>query len=98
MKEVGRRWKNLTKDEKKEFEDKAKEDKKRYDKEMEVFNNNLNKMNICTNYDKKKTKGLPKSVKSKKGKSKIKTKKRTRRSSEAQAEYYYPGRTYDAKH
>lgn len=97
MKEVGKRWKSLTKEEKKIFEDKAKEDKKRYDKEMEAFNSSLNKINISTTDDKKKTKGVTKKSKVQKGKGKLKNKKRQRRSSEAQAEYYYPGKTHDNK-
>jgi hypothetical protein len=48
MKLVGYRWKHLTPEEKDEFEAKAKEDKIRYDKEIEDFNKEINKVNITT--------------------------------------------------
>lgn len=48
MKLVGYRWKHLTPEEKNEFEAKAKEDKIRYEIEIENFNKEINKVNITT--------------------------------------------------
>ena len=48
MKIVGKRWKELDKERRKEFDDKAKEDKKRYGKEMEEFNKEIDKVDIQT--------------------------------------------------
>jgi len=95
MKEVGRRWKSLGPEDKQVFEGKAKEDKKRFDKEMEKFSKEINKVNIFTSEDKKKTKGSVKKSKSKKSKSKIK--KKIKRSADTQADYYYPGKNYENK-
>jgi hypothetical protein len=53
MKLVGYRWKHLTPEEKNEFEGKAREDKKRYDKEIDDFNKEINKVNITTVDEKK---------------------------------------------
>lgn len=98
MKEVGRRWKSLTPKQKEEFENKAKEDKKRFDMEMEQFNREINKVNITITDEKSKVKTPTKKGKAKKGKAKAKTRKRSKRSSESYADYYYPGKTYDTKH
>ena len=57
MKLVGYRWKHLTPEEKKVFELKAKEDKKRYDREIEDFNKEINKVNITTFDEKHKVSG-----------------------------------------
>lgn len=51
MKVVGQRWKSLTPQEKKVFDDKAQDDKKRYEEEMKEFNKEIDKVNIQTNDD-----------------------------------------------
>jgi hypothetical protein len=48
MKLVGYRWKHLTPEEKNEFDSKAREDKKRYDFEIDDFNKEINKVSITT--------------------------------------------------
>lgn len=48
MKIVGKRWKQLTKKEKEEFDAKAQEDKIRYEKEMAEFNKAIDKVDIQT--------------------------------------------------
>ena len=94
MKEVGRRWKSLSPEEKQEFENKAKEDKKRFDREMAEFNKEINKVNITLSDNNKKAKFQKK--KTKKGTPKNKNKKkRKKNNSEAYTEYYYPGKTYE---
>jgi hypothetical protein len=93
MKEVGHRWKTLTPQEKEIFEAKAQEDKKRYDKEMEVFNKEINKVNFLTHDDKKPGKAPSKKGKGKKSQMKAKNRKRNKRSTDTQADYYYPGKT-----
>lgn len=52
MKEVGKRWKSLTPDKKKIFAEKAKEDKKRYNIQMEEFQKEISKINV-TSHDNK---------------------------------------------
>jgi hypothetical protein len=95
MKEVGRRWKSLIPEEKQIFENKAKEDKKRYNKEMEKFNKEINKVSITMQDEKKKPKVGVKKVRSKKGKKN--SRKRIKKSIDTQGDYYYPGKNYDAK-
>ena len=56
MKIVGKRWKSLTPEQKKVFDDKAKEDKKRYNRQMEEFKKEINKIHI-TSHDEKKIRG-----------------------------------------
>lgn len=48
MKIVGKRWKQLTKKQKEEFDAKAQEDKIRYEKEMAEFNKAIDKVDIQT--------------------------------------------------
>ena len=53
MKIVGKRWKALSPKEKEEFNNKAEEDKKRYNREIMEFNKDLNKVKIKTADEKK---------------------------------------------
>ena len=90
MKEIGRRWKQLTEKGKLDFENKAKEDKKRFEREMVEFNKEIKKINIASS-DSKKTKS--RSQKSSKVKKQAKGKrgrKKNKKQSEAQKDYYYP--------
>ena len=48
MKIVGKKWKQLTKKEKEEFDAKAKEDRIRYEKEMAEFNKAIDQVDIQT--------------------------------------------------
>ena len=97
MKEVGRRWKSLTPQQRQIFESKAREDKKRFDREMSEFNKEINKVNISLVDSKTKVK-VQKKVKKGKVKPKPKQKKRAKKSEESYTDYYYPSKTYESKH
>ena len=97
MKEVGRRWKSLSNSQRLIFENKAKEDKKRFDKEMSEFNKEINKVNISLVDSKTKVKVQKKSKKGK-VKPKAKQRKRNKKAEESYTDYYYPSKTYEAKH
>lgn len=97
MKEVGRRWKSLSAPQKQIFENKAKEDKKRFDKEMSEFNKEINKVNISLVDSKAKVK-VQKKTKKGKVKPKAKQRKRSKKTEESYTDYYYPSKTYEAKH
>ena len=92
MKEVGRRWKQLTEEGKSEFENKAKEDKKRFDREMTEFNKEINKINIASSDSKKSKSRTQKSSKVKKQAKGKRGRKKNKKQSEAQKDYYYPTR------
>lgn len=96
MKEVGRRWKSLSADQKQEFEKKAKEDKKRFDLEMSDFNKEINKVSIVTTKNKRREskdqhsdKSNSKPVKSKRGR------KKGKKTSDPNRDYVYSGRPND---
>jgi hypothetical protein len=96
MKEVGRRWKSITPEFKAVFEAQAKEDKKRFDKEITEFNKEINKVSITPCDGKKRSKTQRKGSKSRKvSKSSKKGKRKTRRTSENYADYYYPTRVQE---
>jgi len=83
MKIVGKRWKQLTKKEKEIFDEKAQEDKIRYEKEMAEFNKAIDKVDIQTTDERR---GKNAEMKA----SKHKHKRKHKKSIDNQAEYYYP--------